>query len=1054
MTRAKTTRLLAPLALLALGVRAALAAEPAALSVVLFDGNTPLADAEVRVDGQPTGRTNDDGVLRLGVDPGKRTLVIARDGREVLTLELDFQPEESAELIATLYPDAAPSVFLESSHQGGAGVAAAAQAAAAGPPGIVEGRIVSSEDGKPVAGARVFASGTPVDAVTDADGRYRIELPAGAYALSVIAANFSTQSVDGVAVEPGRSASRDIELTPAALELPEFVVLEPYIEGSLAAFVEERRTSAAVTDILGAEQISRAGDSDAAGALKRVTGLTLVDGKYVYVRGLGERYSSVLLNGAQIPSPDPTRRVVPLDLFPTEILQGVVVQKTYSADMPGEFGGGSIALRTRGFPESPVFRIAGSFGYAEGTSFEDGFGYAGGNRDWTGKDDGSRDLPAQLDELRRKGIFLRRRTPANPDGLAPEQIEAVGEQAAGVFDIDRTGIGPNGSLALSGGNSWALGEDWKVGALASLRHSRSFDTYQETRRFFTATSAGLELRDQTGLAGTETGIDSSGFFVAGLEYRDSHKLRGTSMIVRQTTDDARITSGSVDSQPLESYRLEWVENELVAHQLAGEHALPWKWDGARLDWLHTRARANRYAPNTRDYRFEVREDSRFFRAGNTGNTLSWANLDDRSDSTGFSLRLPAQFGERLSASLTLAAGTLDRERDSWIRSYTFDGGRGLPGSVFELPSLEDILAPGNISPTGFVLAEITQPTDNYFANQALDYRAATLDLDFGGRLRLNLGLREEDNFQQVTTFSVVNPNAPPIVGTIDAVDRLPAAAVTWSLGDKQQIRAGYSETLSRPDFRELTAAPYRDPMLDLVAFGNPELEPTSIKNYDLRWEYYFSTTESVSVALFRKDFTRPIEKQLLPGSGSIQLTLQNAEGATNQGIELDAYKHLGFLDRWFDGRGWASALRLDRPEWDNFFVAANYAWIDSEIRLDPAKSGFNTNLVRPLEGQSPYVANLQFGYQSPDGVREATLLYNVSGERIVQVGVDTQPDTYEQPFGQLDFNYRQALGDDWSLRVRLRNLLDPKVEFRQGRETTREYRKGRELVLSLEWSPF
>lgn len=1054
MTPAKTSRLLAPLALLALGIRAALAADPAALSVVLFDDRTPLAGAEVRIDGQPLGRTNDDGALRLSIDPGRRTLSVSRDGREVLTLELDFQPEESAELIATLYPDSPPSVFIESSHQ--AGTAAAAPQAVAGPPGVIEGRVVSSEDGRPVAGARIFVSGTPLDVVTDADGRFRIEVASGTYAFSVIAPNFSAQTIDGVAVDPEQTVAREVELTPAGLELPEFVVLEPYIEGSLAAFVEERRTSAAVTDILGAEQISRAGDSDAAGALKRVTGLTLVDGKYVYVRGLGERYSSVLLNGAQIPSPDPTRRVVPLDLFPTEILQGVVVQKTYSADMPGEFGGGSIALRTKGFPESPVFRIAGSFGHADGTSFQDGFGYDGGRRDWAGRDDGARGLPAHLEQLRQQGIFLRRRTPANPAGLTPAEIEAVGEQVAGVYDIDPRSIGPNGSLAMSGGNSWRLGQRWQAGFLASLRYARDFDTYEETRRFFTASSEGLNLRDQTEVAGTSTEVDVSGFLVAGLQYGDGQKLRGTSMIVRQTGDDARITRGVVDSQPLENYKLEWIENELIAHQLAGEHALPWTWEGARFDWLYTRAEANRYAPNTREYRYDLRDDGRFFSLGTAGNLARWANLDDASESADLKLILPLRFGERVKADVALGHGRLDRDRDSWIRTYAFfpSGGSVTRPEIIGRPSLEDILNPDNISPTGFGLQEITQATDNYFATQELSYRAVTVDLDLYERLRLNLGLREEANFQQVTTFSVINPNSPPVLGTIDATDRLPAFAATWSITANQQVRLGYSKTLSRPDFRELSAAPFRDPILDVIAFGNPDLVPTSIRNYDLRWEYYFSPTESVSVAAFRKDFANPIEKQLLPGSGSILLTLANAEGATNQGVELDVFKHLGFFDRAIADAHWARWLRLDRLEWDNWYVGANYAWIDSEIRLDPAKSGFNTNLVRPLEGQSPYVVNLQLGYQSSDGDREATLLYNVSGERIVQVGVDTQPDTYEQPFHQLDFTWKQRLGDHWALRVRVRNLLDPKVEFRQGSELTREYRKGRELALSLEWAPF
>jgi hypothetical protein len=1042
-----------PLALagLVFSIRAAPAAEPAELALYLFDQQTPLAGAQVRIDGSVRGVTSGDGALALTLEPGKHQVSIVRDGRDVLALELELRPDENAELIATLYPDSAPSVFIESSHQDAATASAQATQAAAGPPGTLAGRIVNSENGAPVANARVFVSGTPLDIVTDAQGVFSAPISAGTYSVSVIAPEFGSQTLEGVVIVSAQTTERAIELTPSGVELPEFVVLEPFVEGSLAAFVEEKRSSSAVTDILGAAQISRAGDSDAAGALKRVTGLTLVDGKFVYVRGLGERYSSVLLNGAQIPSPDPTRRVVPLDLFPTEILEGVVVQKTYSPEMPGEFGGGTIQLRTRGFPESALFKVSATLGHADGTSFSEGFGYEGGADDWTGRDDGSRELPAALDELRRNGIFLRARSPANPNGFTPAQFEEVGERFVAPYDVDRVRIGPNHGLALSGGNAWSWGDGWKAGFLASSRYSRSYDTFDEARRYFVASNAGLEQRDETRVEGTEGEIDLSGFLVAGIEYGEGQKLRGTSMIVRQTTDEARYANGISDNQAFDAYKLEWIENELVSHQLLGEHALSFlPLEGVQLNWLHTNARANRYSPFTREYRYDLREDGE--RRLNDRFSLVFADLVDLSRSTEFGLIVPWKVNAGIQGSVSLGAGTLERDRDSYIRRYLFQIPAGFPG--LDQPSFEQILTPENIRPGGLTLQEITTATDTYLAEQSLDFRMLGMDVNLYDKFRLTLGLREEDNAQQVTTFSVVRPNDPPVVGGLAQVDRLPAASFTWWISGSQQLRLGYSETLSRPDFRELSASPYLDPILDFVTFGNPDLEQAEITNYDVRWEYYFSPSESVSVALFRKEFVNPIEKQLLPGAGSLLLTLANAKGALNQGVELDAYKQLGFVDRWFDGNRVAQWLRLDRIDWENWFVSANYSWIDSSIELDPESSGFNTNLQRPLEGQSPYVANLQLGYQNPAATREATLLYNISGERVVQVGVDGQPDTYEQPFGQLDFNWKQKFGKQWSLRVRLRNLLDPAVEFRQGDDAViREYRKGREIGLSLEWQP-
>lgn len=1058
------SRLLLPLAALTFGIRAAFAADPAALSVVLFEGNAPLADAEVQVDGSARGRTNADGSLHIVLPAGPHRLSIRRDSNEVAALDIVLVERDDAELIATLYPDAAPSLFFESTAQAGGASNGGTQApAAAGPPGILSGRIVSAEDGKPVAGARVFISGTPLDVISDAQGQFQAELAAGSYSLSVLAPGFGAQTVEGVAIAAEQTTARDLELTPAGLELPEYVVLEPFVEGSLAAFAEERRNSGAVTDVLGAEQIARAGDSDAAGALKRVTGLTLVDGKFVFVRGLGERYSSVLLNGAQIPSPDPTRRVIPLDLFPTEILQGVVVQKTFSADMPGEFGGGTVQLRTKGFPENPLFKVSVGSAWIDGTTGKQGLREFGSGSDVSGYDDGSRALPGTLDDLRRRGIFLRQRSPANPNGLTPAELETVGEElASGRYDIDQHRIGPDTNLAIAGGNSWQFGKQWRVGFLASFRHSQTWDTSDEVRRVFQATGSGLALRDDLQLTRTEREIDTSGFAVAGIDYGDDHKLRFTDMIVRQTQNEARISTGEQANQAVQVSRIEWIENELKTRQASGEHHFPMlavlgSEQAPQLDWLYTTALAGRYAPFTREYRYDVSDDgSAVFSLGNDSNTTTFADLNDHSRSWDVGLHLPFALGEGFSGTLGAQVSRLNRDRDSYVRRFFFapSGPLARDPDLLELPSLDDILNPDTIGANGFRLTEITQPSDTYLANQTLDADGFTLDLSLWHTVNLNLGLRHESNVQQVTTFSVLRPTDPPVVALLDTSDDLPSLAATWLIDEQQQLRLAYSETLSRPDFRELSASTFIDPLLDIVTFGNPDLQPTSIRHYDARWEYYFSPTESVSLALFRKEFSNPIEKQLVPGGGSLLLTLENALGATNQGVEVDGYKQLGFLNAWAERWTPLHWLGMQHVDWANWNLSANYAYIESDIQLDPAKSGFNTNLSRALEGQSPYVLNLQLGYQSPDGRREANLLYNVSGARIVQVGVDGQPDVFEQPFDQLDFTFKQKLGEDWALRLKLRNLLDPKVLFTQGGETTRAFRKGREFAISLEWSPF
>lgn len=1049
--------ILAAATALVLAVRAAFAAEPASLSLMLFDDQAPLPAAEVRIDGETVGRTNADGAVRLRVEAGARRLTVWRDGIEVLSLALDLAEKESVEILATLEPDAAPSVFVESSH--GDGVASTAAGTAAGPPGRLEGRVVSAEDGRAVAGARVFVSGTPLDVVTDAEGRYAVELAPGSYSISILAPRFGTRTLSEVTIAAEQTTARDIELVPAGLELPEFVVLEPFIEGSLAAFVEERRSASAVTDILGAEQISRAGDSDAAGALKRVTGLTLVDGKFVFVRGLGERYSSVLFNGAQIPSPDPTRRVVSLDLFPASILQGVVVQKTYSPEMPGEFGGGTIQLRTVGMPEAPFLKVFMGGTLVDGSSFADGLEVAGGGRDWTGFDDGSRAEPDALRELREAGRFLRPRGPFTPDGFTPAELETIGEDLVGSLNIGRGRNAPNGSLGLSGGHRFDFGQDWSAGFIAAMRYGNSRDNREEIRRIFQNSDAGLALRGTTELQRSIREYELSGHAAVGVEYADLHEVQFGRSLLRQTEEEIRITTGEVDNQFLQRNLIEWIENDLKLSQGIGRHRVPTPFaaplQALELEWLYTKATAGRYAPNTRQIRFDFNNaGDRVLSSASDNNEFRFEDLDDDSRNWEAQLRLPFRFDNGLAATFALVKGAVDRERDSFIRRFRFNAARNIDRDILLLENPEDIFADENIGPNGFELREVTSPSDTYFAIQDLDYRGVSLDIDLFNVVRLVGGVREEDNLQQVTTFSVVNPNSPPVVGTVEEKNLLPSAAATWRITDKQLLRLAYSKTLSRPDFREQTPAQFIDPLLDSVAFGNENLRQTSITNYDARWEYYFSPTESLSLALFRKQFDDPIEKQLLPGAGSVLVTLANARSATNQGAEFDLYKRLAFLDRWITADSWLGRVGLARPDWGNFTLGANFAWIESDVILDPKESGFNTNQNRPLEGQSRYVVNLQLGYEDPDGRNQVTLLYNTFGARIVQVGVDGAPDTREEPFGQLDLSYRRQIGDDWRISLRLRNLLDPKSEFTQGAETVREFRKGREIGLSVEWSPF
>jgi len=923
-----------------------------------------------------------------------------------------------------------------------------------GDPGTIFGILTSADDGTAIAGARIFISGITEQVRSDEQGRFTINVPAGTYSLSVLHSGYNTFTRDELQVASADTAEVNLELIPAGSELPEFVVVAPFISGSLASVLAERRESDGVTDVLSAEQISRAGDSDAAGALKRVTGLTLVNGQYIYVRGLGERYSSVLLNDAVIPSPDPTRRVVPLSLFPTGVIEAVVVQKTASANLPAEFGGGTVQLRTVSFPSEETAGFSMSLGYRGNTTFEDGLSYKGSDTDWLGFDDGARDLPVSLAEAIADGQFLRPRSFTNPDGFTPEEIEVYGEDlaAGSTYDLITKSIPPNFSVAGEYGNSFEFGDGYRWGFLTALKYDNEWGNVQEVRREFSAVSSGngLQLADEFDVYRTINRIDTGLFANTGIEFGEGQEVGFNAMLLRQTTDETKLTEGVEDNQVLQRYLFQWIENELLSYQAVGSHALPFEdWS---LNWQYTDATATRDEPNTRRYRRDDDDEDGEYLVSTRAdsNEQGWSSLEDNLSNWSMDTTLPLTFGRNLLA-ISGGYGDLERDRDASIRTFAFQG--RIPNDLRTL-SYSELFTPEYIDPSILQLRESTRATDTYTATQTLESMYMNLDwTGFDGLIRVSAGLRKEDNQQEVITADLSNPSAPPVIGQIDQVDRLPSAAVTWAYSANAQIRAAYAESLNRPDFRELSPAPYLDPLLDIVTVGNPDLVTAELTNYDLRWEYYFSPSESFSVAIFYKEFTNPIEKTFSSGGSARIITLQNALAADLSGVEFDYSQSLGWIEdvSWLNWLDDFSLGPVGPFNWENYYIAFNYAWIDSEVEIDTSLTT-QTNPDRPLQGQSPWVVNFQVGYNNPDSPHEWTLLYNEFGERITQAGVLGQPDIYEQPFPQLDFVYKLRFREDWQFTLKLRNILNPRVEFTQGEEITREFELGRELSLGLQWS--
>ena len=346
--------------------------------------------------------------------------------------------------------------------------------------------------------------------------------------------------------------------------------------------------------------------------------------------------------------------------------------------------------------------------------------------------------------------------------------------------------------------------------------------------------------------------------------------------------------------------------------------------------------------------------------------------------------------------------------------------------------METIFAPENIGPEGFYIREITRATDNYTAQNELNAFYGEVEFNFDDRLRFTLGARQEDFTQTADTFDLFNPTYG-VQAKLEQDALMPAFSATY-INNDHQFRLAYSETVSRPDFRELSPAMFTNPMTGTEVVGNPNLKITDIKNYDFRWEWYFGYTDYVSAGIFYKEFTNPIEASIQSPINRV-MTFINAASAENQGVELEVFKTLDFLG----GIG------------EDFYFQGNVSYIDSTVTIAPEDRGVLTNMTRPLQGQSDWLLNAQIGYEPFSGTT-ATLLYHYYGDRVSQVGIESVPDFYEQAFGELNFVFIRELNDNWKVTAKAKNITDQRNEVRVSDYLVNGYYMGREISLQVDYT--
>lgn len=797
---------------------------------------------------------------------------------------------------------------------------------------------------------------------------------------------------------------------------------------------DDKRVTSEVSSFLTIDDIATTGDGDIAAALGRVTGLSVSDGRFVIVRGLNERYSNTLINGSPLASPEPFRRAVPLDLFPTNLISNVLVQKTFSPEYPGDFGGGLLQIETTTLPSEGFVELGLSFAADTETSFQTGLLHDGGDKDWLGFEDGTREFPEQYVD-----IF-------NSQNIGPsEQDEILLAEIGRALPNAPLWLVQEGDIGGDVGGDLTLGDrydfdNFSIGVIASVGYDNGWETRQGRRGKARVQGDGLSARTNLERFSTANTVESNGLFNLGAEIGDQHELNFLALVLRSTEKETRTLIGPDDDRDAVTRRdfTEYFERQVYTYQLSGEHEFNIG-QGLGLDWRWSTSDASRNAPNQREALYEQEDDGRFrLLNGLDGNSITFTRVDEVTDEYGLDFTLPVTL---LGLDWEWKAGYADlsKERTAYSRSFGFASRNDDPDLLFS--RIDFIFADQNIFPSRFFLQEVggVLTPEAYRGELNVDAWYVGTDVELTPFLRAALGVRFEDGEQIVDTFGFPNTDPTDIgdnEGFISEDYVLPAATLTWTFADNMQMRFGYSQTVVRPQFRELGFAEFFNTETDERFRGNPFLVNSDITNFDARFEWYFSRQQFFTAGIFYKDIDSPIVEYALREGETLATSFINAPSAEILGFELEFERRFDLSER-FSGEFWENA---------EFFVKANYTFTDSEmaagegdtvIVAEPlagdAVASVNTasgfiNDGEALQGQSDHLANLQIGWEDENAGTRTALLLNFTGERTralanVAAGL---PAVVEEPPTTLDLVHSRSfdvLGSEFSARFAVRNLL-------------------------------
>ncbi len=896
--------------------------------------------------------------------------------------------------------------------------------------GSITGIITDKKSNEKLIGANLLIVGSLTGTTTDIDGKYNISrLTPGQYSLRISYISYQSVVVNNIKVEEGKDTKIDVQLNPSTIELQEVVVSASALKNTETNVLKIQMKSANIVDGISAELISKNSSSDGTDVLKRMTGVTISEGRFAFIRGVGDRYNNTLLNGANLPSTDPEKKSFSYDIIPASLIENVITAKTFTPDKPADFSGGLIQINTFEFPQRFTIDFNLTSGINTYASFKNFIGYSGGKTDFIGYDNGFRKYPPSISTLKvTRGNFT------------DDEILDIASSFKNNWNVNNKKVPMNGNIKLTVGDKIEFFDENIFGYTGSVSYSNSFSATKNERNFYDFTGPRYLYKGNN----YSNNVMLSGMLNFSVRFGMSNKFSLKNVYNQNADDEVTIFKG--DYRYADQYReitsLRFVSRSLLSSQLLGEHQFDIL-KGLNFDWMFSYSQSERNEPDARRYVYsrgldDPNEPLRF-QLDQSLATRYFGNLLDKdlNGGTNFNLKV---FEEPELPKIKFGLFFNKKERDFEARLFGF---KNVPGgnflaedSILQRP-VDEIFKTENINRTFITVTEITKPSDSYQSNQRVAASYLMFDTHLLEKLRVAGGVRFEYSTQVLNSFSQTGEKI-----NVNKIyrDWLPGINLTYLLNNFINIRLAYSTTLARPEFRELAPFSYFDFITNELVQGNTELKRSLINNYDLRFEYFPKGEELVALSFFYKKFNNPIEEILIASSNNEPTrSYANSEKADNYGAEIEFRKSLDFISDF---------VRY-------FSFVGNATVIKSEVRLNSDEDLSFQKSKRPLQGQPDYVLNLGIYYENYDLGLNSSLVYNKVGNRIAKVGTNDLGDIVEKPVDLFDFSISQKLFKLISVKITVKDLLNQERKFIQqapsGDKISELSRVGRDFSLGVSY---